>query len=113
MTDDKEQGKTDWDRLKRMTNEEILEAALSDPDAQPLTDEQLAQMRRVPAFRALIGNPAPARSFKEFVEKINSLPPLSDEEMEEFISRIEGGKAETPEEERMRKAAEWYRKNKM
>ena len=30
-----------------MTDEEITLAALSDPDAQPLTDAQLARMRRV------------------------------------------------------------------
>jgi putative transcriptional regulator len=29
-----------------LTDEEITAAALSDPDAQPLTDEQLARMRR-------------------------------------------------------------------
>ena len=30
-----------------MTDEEILIAALSDPDAQPLTEAQLARMRRI------------------------------------------------------------------
>jgi putative transcriptional regulator len=30
-----------------MTDEEVMAAALSDPDAQPLTPEQLAKMRRV------------------------------------------------------------------
>jgi uncharacterized protein (DUF4415 family) len=30
-------GNTDWERLRRMTEEEIEQAALSDPDA-PLTD---------------------------------------------------------------------------
>jgi putative transcriptional regulator len=35
----------DWD--PPMSDEEITLAALSDPDAQPLTEEQLAQMRRV------------------------------------------------------------------
>ena len=33
---------------------EITAAALSDPDAQPLTDEQLAQMRPVWAFPDLV-----------------------------------------------------------
>ena len=36
----------EWD--PPMTEEEIMAAALADPDAQPLTDEQLARMRRVP-----------------------------------------------------------------
>ena len=35
----------DWD--PPMSDEEVTLAALSDPDAQPLTEEQLAQMRRV------------------------------------------------------------------
>ena len=35
-------------RLAAMTDEEIEAAAKSDPDAQPLTDEQLQQMERVP-----------------------------------------------------------------
>ena len=31
--------KTDWARLRAMTDEEVLAAAMSDPDAGPLTDE--------------------------------------------------------------------------
>jgi putative transcriptional regulator len=38
-------------RLEAMTEEEIVAAALSDPDAQPLNDVQLARMRRVPLAR--------------------------------------------------------------
>ena len=38
--------RTDWDRLRHMTDEEIEAAARSDPDAQPMTDEQLAQTFR-------------------------------------------------------------------
>jgi len=41
--DPKPVGKTDWARLAAMTDEEIEAAALADPDAQPLTDEELAQ----------------------------------------------------------------------
>ena len=36
-----------WARLDAMTEEEVMAAALSDPDAQPSTKEQLARMRRV------------------------------------------------------------------
>jgi putative transcriptional regulator len=39
-------GETDWTRVKGMTEEEVLAAALSDPDAQPLAPEELAKMRR-------------------------------------------------------------------
>jgi putative transcriptional regulator len=40
-------GKTGWARIKAMTEDEINAAALSDPDAQPMTPEELAQMRPV------------------------------------------------------------------
>ncbi len=40
--------KTDWARLEAMTEEEIEANALADPDNPPLTDEELARMRRVP-----------------------------------------------------------------
>jgi len=46
-------GKTDWARLDAMTDDEILAAARSDPDAQPLTPEQLAKMRRVSRVKVL------------------------------------------------------------
>ncbi len=42
----------DWSRLDTMTEEEKA-AARSDPDAQPLSDEQLAQMRRISPFKSL------------------------------------------------------------
>jgi putative transcriptional regulator len=42
----------DWSLLDAMTEEEVLKAALADPDAQPLTNRQLAKMRRIsPAKR--------------------------------------------------------------
>jgi putative transcriptional regulator len=46
-------GDTDWAQLDAMTDEEIVAAALSDPDAQPLTSEQLARMRRVSHVKVL------------------------------------------------------------
>jgi putative transcriptional regulator len=46
-------GATDWARLDAMTDEEIVAAAMSDPDAQPLTPEQLAKMRRVSRVKVL------------------------------------------------------------
>lgn len=39
---------TDWSRLQAMTEEELHQNALADPDNPPLTDEQLSRMRRVP-----------------------------------------------------------------
>jgi len=52
------EGRTDWQRVRAMTDEEVAAAALSDPDAQPMTEEQLARMRRptdVKALRARLG----------------------------------------------------------
>jgi putative transcriptional regulator len=47
------QGGTDWARLDAMTDEEVMTAALSDPDARPLTREELARMRRVSRVKVL------------------------------------------------------------
>ncbi len=40
-------GETDWAAVSALTEEEITAAARLDPDAQPLTEEQLAGFRRV------------------------------------------------------------------
>ena len=45
--------KTDWARLRAMTDEEVMAAAISDPDVRPLTDEQLRTARRVPRAKTL------------------------------------------------------------
>ena len=45
--------KTDWARLDALTDDEVKAAALSDPDAQPLTSEQLARMRRASRVKVL------------------------------------------------------------
>jgi putative transcriptional regulator len=44
---------TDWERVNAMTEEEVMAAALSDPDAQPLDSEALARMRRISPVKAL------------------------------------------------------------
>ena len=46
-------GDTDWARLDAMTDEEVVATARSDPDAPPLTPEQLAGMRRVSRVKVL------------------------------------------------------------
>jgi putative transcriptional regulator len=43
----------DWDRLRAKTDEEITAAALSDPDAQPITPDQFRVGRRVPRTKTL------------------------------------------------------------
>lgn len=40
-------GKTDWEKLEKMTEAEILAAAKSDIDNPPLSKKQLAKFRRV------------------------------------------------------------------
>jgi len=46
-------GETDWARVNAMTDEEVMAAAVSDPDAQPLDSEALAKMRRVSPVKVL------------------------------------------------------------
>ena len=56
--DDVPNGRTDWDRLRSMTEDEIERAALDDPDNPLLTQEQLesgapvapADRRKVPIY---------------------------------------------------------------
>jgi putative transcriptional regulator len=45
--------KTDWTRLRAMTGEEVTAAAMADPDAKPMTSEQLRTARRVPRTKTL------------------------------------------------------------
>jgi len=45
--------KHDWTAADALTDAEIHAAALADPDAQPLTPERLAKMRRVPRTESL------------------------------------------------------------
>jgi len=45
--------KHDWGEADALTDEDIHRAALADPDAQPLTPERLAKMRRVPRTKSL------------------------------------------------------------
>jgi putative transcriptional regulator len=44
---------TDWARVDAMTEEEVMAAALSDPDAQPLTDETAKFRKRLPQARVI------------------------------------------------------------
>lgn len=46
-------GNTDWKALEAVTEEELIEAARSDPDAQPMSTEELARMRRVSRVKVL------------------------------------------------------------
>ena len=51
--DPKPESRTDWDRLSRMSDEDVERAARNDPDAQPLSDEKLARGFRPKALTAL------------------------------------------------------------
>jgi len=46
-------GAFDWSRADSLTEEEIYQAALSDPDAQPLTPERIKRMKRVPQVKVI------------------------------------------------------------
>jgi putative transcriptional regulator len=45
--------RTDWARVDAMTEEEIHAAAMADPDARPMTPEEMAKARRVPRVKTL------------------------------------------------------------
>lgn len=45
--------KHDWSVLDAMTDEEVHAAAMKDPDARPMTDEEFARAKRVPRARTL------------------------------------------------------------
>jgi len=49
----KKPAKTDWRAFDAMSEEKRHRAAVSDPDAQPATEAQLARARRVPSVRTL------------------------------------------------------------
>jgi putative transcriptional regulator len=45
--------KTDWSRFDAMTDEQRHRAALNDPDARPLTEEDLNRMKRTPQVKII------------------------------------------------------------
>lgn len=59
MNDDSTMKKTtsptkhDWSRLDAMTDAERHAAALADPDAKPLTPEQMPRMKRTPQVKVI------------------------------------------------------------
>jgi putative transcriptional regulator len=48
-------GETDWARVDAMSDEEVNQAALSDPDAQPTPIEMLKKFRRVTSTQGVQG----------------------------------------------------------
>jgi putative transcriptional regulator len=56
----------EWSRFDAMTDDEAMRAALSDPDAQPLTPADTKRMKRVP--QAKIIRQALGMSQEEFAE---------------------------------------------
>lgn len=45
--------KHDWTRADAMTDEQVHAAAMNDPDAKPMTDEEFSRARRVPRAKTL------------------------------------------------------------
>lgn len=46
-------GKTNWEEVRKLSDEEINRRALSDPDCPPTTEEDLKQFRRVPQVQVV------------------------------------------------------------
>ncbi|HEX5321431.1 MAG TPA: helix-turn-helix domain-containing protein [Stellaceae bacterium] len=46
-------GNHDWQRFDALSEDEVHAAALADPDARPLTEEDFARMKRVPRIKSL------------------------------------------------------------
>jgi putative transcriptional regulator len=59
--------KHDWSRLDAMSDQERRDAALRDPDAQPLTPQQMASMKRTPQVKVI--RRALGLSQEEFAER--------------------------------------------
>ena len=45
--------RNDWRRADAMSDDDIHAAAIADPDAQPLTPERLAHMKRTPQVKVI------------------------------------------------------------
>ena len=45
--------KTDWTRFDAMSDEQRHQAALSDPDARPLTEDDFRRMKRTPRAKII------------------------------------------------------------
>ena len=52
-SDDSSAGQTDWDAVDALSDEEVEQAALSDPDAPPTTLESLANFQRAVDIKAI------------------------------------------------------------
>ncbi|MGL4488316.1 MAG: helix-turn-helix domain-containing protein [Rhizobiaceae bacterium] len=59
----------DWSRFDAMTPEEGHQAALDDPDAQPMTDQDFARLKRTP--RAKLIRRALGLSQEEFSQRFH------------------------------------------
>jgi hypothetical protein len=75
--------KTDWARVHAMTDAEVLSAARSDPDAQPLAPQQLARMRRVSPYFAKRAARADFAAFDRLMKRRGGEPPQPDDRIPE------------------------------
>lgn len=49
----KPSGRTDWEKVQSLSDEQIRDAAATDPDAPILTDRELSEFKRVPDVKSL------------------------------------------------------------
>jgi putative transcriptional regulator len=45
--------KFDWSRFDALTDEQVHAAAMADPDARPMTDEEYARAKKVPRIKTI------------------------------------------------------------
>lgn len=71
----KPESRTDWNRLKGTSDEEVERAARDDPDAQPLSDEKLARGFRPKVLTALRKRPglSQAEFARQFMLNLRTL----------------------------------------
>lgn len=46
-------GKTDWEALRKLSDEAIEQRVLTDPEATPLSDDDMARLRRTPQVKVI------------------------------------------------------------
>lgn len=79
--------KSNWTKIEKLTEEDLVQAAMSDPDAQPFTDEELAEFKPAKEVKQSITlrvKPSVIRFFREsgkpYQTEINRV-------LEEFVER--------------------------
>jgi putative transcriptional regulator len=76
VRDEADEAPTDWELVQSLSVDEVMRAALDDPDAQPMSAAQLERMRRVPNprhIRQQLGNITQERFARLFQIPVGTL----------------------------------------